>query len=122
MFKVSQKKGKLNTSWTSHDSEACILCDRIAPASDLQQVMTVHPNNRLHECATTLSDGKLLARMNGGDASAQELKYHCTCVTGETSHLKSPEKSSYWSEVEPDVYPLVFSELVNQMVNGKNKS
>ena len=25
--------------WTSHDSEAYILCDRIAPASDLRQVM-----------------------------------------------------------------------------------
>ncbi|KAJ8287036.1 hypothetical protein GJAV_G00046280 [Gymnothorax javanicus] len=76
-------------------------------------------NIRLHECATTLNVGKLLAKLSGGDAIAQELKYHCTCLTAlynrETSNLKSLEKSSCQSEAEPDVYPLVLSELVNHM-------
>ena len=88
---------------TSHDSEACILCDRIAPVSDPRQVMTMHLNNRLHECATTLNDGKLLARLSDGDAIAQELMCHRTCLTDlynrETSHLKSLGKKllSEWS-------------------------
>ena len=114
------EEGQAKYRWTSHDSEACILCDRIAPASDLRQVMTLHLINRLHECATAISDGTLLARLSGGDAIAQELKYHHTCLTDlynrETSHLKSLEKSSCRSEAEPDVYSLVLSELVNYMV------
>ena len=80
----------------------------------------MHLDTRLHECATTLNDGKLLARLSGGDAIAQELKYHRTCLTNlynrETSHLKSLEKSSCRSEAEADVYPLVLSELVKYMV------
>ena len=114
------EEGQAKYRRTSHDSEACILCDRIAPASDLQQVMTMHLNNRLHECATTLIDDKLLARLIGGDAIAQELKYHCTCLTylynREACHLKNVEKSSCRSEAEPDIYLLVLSKLVNYMV------
>ena len=49
-----------------------------------------------------------------------ELKHHPTCLTDlfnrETSRLKSLEKSSCRSEAEPDIYPLVLSELVNYMV------
>ena len=78
----------------------------------------MHLNNKLHECATTLNDGKLLARLSGGDAIAQELNYHCTCPTDlynrETSHLKSLEKSSCRSEAESDVYLLVKTSLSSE--------
>ena len=80
----------------------------------------MHLNNRLHQCATTLNDGKFLARLTGGDAITQELKYHRTCLIDlynrKTSHLKILEKSSCWTEAEPDVCPIVISELVNYMV------
>ena len=36
------EEGQAKHSQTCHDSEACIFCDRIAPASDLRQVMTMH--------------------------------------------------------------------------------
>ena len=84
----------------------------------------MHLNNRLHECATTLNDDKLLARLSGGDAIAQELKYHHACLPDlyitEISQLKSLEKSSCQSEAEPDVYPLVLSELGE--LHGRNQS
>lgn len=53
---------------------ACFV-EKVAPASDLWQVMTINLDKRLHECAHTLSDGKLLAKLGAGDAIAQELKY-----------------------------------------------
>ena len=56
---------------TSHDNEGCMFCEKVVPASDLRQVMTMNLNRRLHECAHTLNDGKLLAKLG-----AQELKYH----------------------------------------------
>ena len=37
--------------------------------------MIINLNNRPYEYAKTLNDGKLLARLSAGDASAQELKY-----------------------------------------------
>ena len=38
-------------------------------------------DKRLNECARNLNDGKLLARLTGGDIVAQELKYHRSCLT-----------------------------------------
>ena len=35
--------------------------------------MTQQLNDRVNECALTLSDGKLLAKLSGGDVVAQEL-------------------------------------------------
>lgn len=91
----------------------------MAPVSDLQHVMTMNLNRRLHECTHTLNDGRLLAKLGAGDPIAQELKYHLVCLTGlynrERSHLRNLEKEQCHSE-EPDVYPLVLSELVNYII------
>ena len=66
---------------TSIEGQTCFICDNEAPSTELKQVMMMNFNNRLNECAQTLSDGKLLARLYGGDAIAQELKYHFACLT-----------------------------------------
>ena len=83
-------------------------------------------NNRLHECAQTLNDGKLLTKLSGGDAIAQELKYHCACLSGlynrERSHLKPLGKESSESEREQNMLPLVISELVNYIVESSVSS
>ena len=82
--------------------------------------MTVNLNNGVHECARTLNDGKLLAKLSGGDAIAQELKYHCACLCSlynrERSHLRALEKEPFQSDSEPDIFPMVLSELVNYIV------
>ena len=111
---------------TSHDGQACILCEKTSPESDLWQVMTKNLDKRLHACAQTLSDGALLAKLGGGDAIAQELKYHRACLTvlynRERSHLRTLEKDSHQTNEEPDVYPLVLSELVNYTVESSLNS
>ena len=60
--------------------------------------MTTDLNDRLNECAKILNDGKLLAILSGGDAIAQELKYHLVCLTGlynrKKCHLRTLEKES----------------------------
>lgn len=43
--------------------------------------MTMNLNKRPQECAKALNDGKLLAKLSGGDAIAQDLKYHRVCLT-----------------------------------------
>ena len=113
-------EGHVKQRRTSHDGQVCIMCEKTSPESDLRQVMTMNLDKRLHECAQTLNDGTLLAKLGGGDAIAQELKYHRACLTAlynrERYHLRSLEKDSHQTKEEPDVYPLVLSELVNYIV------
>ncbi len=82
-------EGYKKLSRASYDGQSYIFCEKISPASDLRQVMTMNLNNRLHECARTL-------KLSGGDAIAQELKYHSACLRSlynrERSHLKALEK------------------------------
>ena len=68
-------------------------------------------DKRLREVAETLGDGKLLAKLTGGDVIAQQFKYHRTCLTAlynrERSHVNVLAKSQGRTEPEPNVYPLV---------------
>ena len=54
----------------------CFLCEKMEPVSEIRHAMTENLNKRLNECAHNLNDSKLLALLSGGDAVAQELKFH----------------------------------------------
>ena len=87
--------------------------------------MTMQVNNRINECAKTLSDGKLLAKLSVGDVIAQEVKYHPACLVAlynrERAYLKVQEQEKakeHWKEA----YPIAFSELVTYITEMKNAS
>jgi len=105
---------------TSLEGQTCFICDKEAPSSKLRQVMTMNLNNRLNECAQTLNDGKLLARLSGGDAIAQELKYHFACLTDlynrERTYLRATKRLEQERAPEEDAHPQAFSELVTYLV------
>lgn len=111
---------------SSHDIKTCIFCEKVAPASDLRQASTKGLDKRLRECAETLGDGKLLARLTGGDIIAQEFKYHGVCLSAlynrERAHMRKLEKVEADNEPEPDVYNLVLSELVTYLVESSLSS
>ena len=110
------------------EGRECFLCEKEAPASELRQAMTMKLDKRLNECAQNLNDGKLLARLSGGDAVAQELKYHSSCLAAlynkERAYLTvlENEKKCLGSLPEKDVYPLVFSEVLTYIVETKTSS
>ena len=58
--------------------------------------MTMQVNKRINECAKTLSDRKLLAKLSVGCVIAQELKYHPACLVAlynrERAYLKVQEQ------------------------------
>ena len=58
------------TSQELRDSH-CFLCGEKEPVSGLRQVITMHLNQRLNDCAQKLNDGKLLAELSLG-------RCHCT--------------------------------------------
>lgn len=89
--------------------------------------MTQQLNDRLNECARTLSDGKLLAKLSCGDVVAQELKYHPSCLAAlynrERAYLKSSsQEHSNQSSCDDEVYPLAFPELLIYITETKNAS
>ena len=79
--------------------------------------MTQQLNDKVNECALTLSDGKLLAKLSGGDVVAQELKYHPACLAAlynrKRAYLKAiGQEHSDESSCSKEAYPLAFSELL----------
>ena len=70
-----------------------------------------------------INDGKLLARLSGGDAIAQELKYYFACLTDlynrERTYLRATKKLEQEHAPEEDVHPQAFSELVETTRSGE---
>ena len=50
----------------------CFLCEKTGQTSELRHAMTQQLNDRVNECALTLSDGKLLAKGDGGAIGVTE--------------------------------------------------
>ncbi|KAK3869744.1 hypothetical protein Pcinc_024972 [Petrolisthes cinctipes] len=77
-------------------------------------------NERINECARILSDGKLLAKLSGGDVVAQELKYHAPCLVAlynqERDFLSAQEREQAQHDCQ-EAHPIAFSELVTY-ING----
>lgn len=115
-----QTKHRRTMMQKSLDDQVCFFCDNISPESDLRQVMTLQLNDRLHECAQTLNDAKLLSQLSGADAIAQELKYHHLCLihlyNREKLHLRRLEKESQSETIQPAIFLMALSELVTYIV------
>jgi hypothetical protein len=110
----------------SIENEVCFLCEIKEPLQDLRQAMTMALDKRLNECARTLNDGKLLARLSGGDVVAQELKYHCQCLTAlynrERAFLNRRKQEEGQTNREREVYAHVFSELLVYIIETKTSA
>src|SRR6267154_5244052 len=93
----------------------CFLCEKEDNASSLHQAMTMQLNNRLNQCAMTLSDDHLLAKLSVGDVVAQEVKYHAGCLLSlynrERAHLDAIQhEETLEGSHGMKVYPIAFSE------------
>ena len=120
----SSEESRSKVRRASLQPQQCFLCDEdVASAPDKRAGMTMTLNERLKECAKTLSDGKLLARLSGGDIVAQEFKYHLSCLAAlynkERAHLSAIKKQTQEQQNEKEIIPLVFSELLAYIVETK---
>ena len=104
-------------------AQECLFCR--TKEGELREAMTMQVNKRINECAKTISDKKLLAKLSAGDVIAQELKYHPACLVAlyneERAYLKAKEQEKaqeHWKEA----YPIAFSELVTYISEMKNAS
>ena len=110
---------------SSSKQSVCFLCEKEAPKSSLRQAMTMQLNRRVNECAQNLNDGKLLAKLSGGDVVAQELKYHSACLIGlydrERTRQLTLEKDKH-DNSDGGLFPLTFSELIAYITETRNNS
>ena len=94
------------------------MCEEETETSTLRQVMTMQLNERLNECARTLNDGMLLAKLSAGDAVALELKYHPACLVAvavykrERAHHHLIKQEQSCKKPGKELYPIAFSELI----------
>lgn len=117
-LEVPEKKRRL-----SLESQVCFLCEKKDPVNDLRHVMTMELDKRLNECARTLNDGRLLAILSAGDAVAQELQYHRSCLTKLYNRKRSYlAKEEHLEDEDRNLYPQVFSELLVYIIETKTSS
>ena len=94
---IATDEGHTKHYRTSNDDQACILCDKMSPASDQRRVTTMNPNDhQLHACNQALNDDKQLAKLSCGNTTAQEVNRHHLCLSDlynkGRSHLRGYEK------------------------------
>lgn len=103
--------------------EECFICEKKASRTELREAMTMQLNTRLYQCAKTLQDQKLLAKLSVGDVVAQELKYHGTFLTSlhnkERAHLRKQQLMSEVADSEIEINQIVFAELVTHIVESQ---
>ena len=56
------------------------MCERGIEEGELHQVLTFDTDTNIRTMITELQDTELLARIDGGDLIAKELKYHLNCL------------------------------------------
>ena len=100
----------------------CFLCKE--EGGEVREAMIMKLNTKVNECAKTISDGKLLAKLSAGDVVAQELKYHPTCLvalyTHERAHLHEMKELKKTEEMKRNAaYSTAFSELVTYITETK---
>ena len=62
-------------------NEVCFICEEFGSRSNcLHNVSTLRLDARVRECAYTLQDEKLLAKLSEGDLVALEASYHASCL------------------------------------------
>lgn len=121
----SSNNVKLPRRITDSKTTECFLCEE--EGDSLRQAMTMKLNKKINDCAKTLNDGKLLAKLSAGDVIAQELKYHPACLVAlynrERAFLNvQKQKNAEDTLQRQDVYPMAFSELVTYIIESENES
>ena len=59
----------------------CLFCEKGQEEGELHQILTFDADSNVRTMITELQDTQLLARIDGGDLIAKEMKYHLKCLT-----------------------------------------
>ena len=80
----------------------CFFCEEADSLENLHAASTKEVDKKVRECAGLLNDGKLIAKLSGGDLIAIDAKYHSKCLAG----LYNRARSYRLQAIKPSVHPL----------------
>eukprot|EP00745_Piridium_sociabile_P026549 TRINITY_DN4240_c0_g1_i3.p1 TRINITY_DN4240_c0_g1~~TRINITY_DN4240_c0_g1_i3.p1 ORF type:complete len:1496 (-),score=398.92 TRINITY_DN4240_c0_g1_i3:837-5324(-) len=121
----SSSSSKIQRRTPDPKNSECFLCEE--EGDNLSQAMTMKLNKKINECATTLNDGKLLAKLSAGDVVAQDMKYHPTCLAALYNRKRAYLNTQRQKETEEvlqgkEAYPMAFSEMLTYINEMKTAS
>ena len=120
-WEISSKFIRRSTSVPTENQSSmhgyCFICEKQVPLTELLEAMTMTMklNNERNWCAHNLQDPNLLAKLSTGDAVAQEIKYHCTCLRG---YVKEFSCTSGWRLITHTI----LDALSWEMYSGSNQN
>jgi hypothetical protein len=104
-----------STNTLRADIPICFFCDMPAGSEQLHEVTMLEVDEKVKECALSLSDHRLLAKLAVSDMIAQEAKYHQACLTNLYNRRRSVERERYReissSTPSDSAHSIVFAEL-----------
>ena len=77
-------------------------CEEADSLENLHAASTKEVDKKVRECAGLLNNGKLIAKLSGGDLIAIEAKYHSKCL----ACLYNRARSYRLQAIKPSVHPL----------------
>ena len=113
----SQKRSRVQRQ--SLDKDKCIFCSR--NDGPLHEFRTFDADDNVRRMAIELQDTALLTRIEGGDLTALEAKYHLSCLTALRNRYRSllRQRQCFSSDREEEkVEARAFVELINHVENS----
>ena len=82
---------------------SCLFCEKGHEEGELHQVSTCDADSNIRTMITELQDTQLLARIDGGDLIAKEMKYHFKFLTALRNRYRSHVRKL--NQEEENIYP-----------------
>ena len=73
--------------------ELCLFCEKGSDTGDLHQVSTLDADSNICTIINELQDTHLLAKIDGGDLIAKEIKHHLKCLVGLRNRYRSHNRT-----------------------------
>lgn len=110
---TSKKFTRRSGKFEERGPETWFLCDDESSLSDpLREASTFHLDNRVRKCAIDLQDGRLLAKLSGGDLVAQEAKYHPRCLVSLYNRAEALQERSKQPDDDKKSHGIALAELL----------
>ena len=101
--------------------ELCLFCERGTDAGSLHQVSTFDADCSIRTMINELQDTYLLAKIDGGDLIANEIKYHLKCLVGLRNKCRSHNRVTGQHKQDPEEKwneSRAFVELISDIENA----
>ena len=82
--------------------ELCLFCERETDAGSLHQVAMFDADCSIRTMINELQDTYLLAKIDGGDLIAKEIKYHLKCLVGLRNRYRSHNRVTGQHKQDPE--------------------